>query len=34
MADIVLGRTPRVDPHEFRFSRFTDGSRIAPELGY
>ena len=34
MADIVLGRTPRVDPQEFRFSRFTDGSRIAPELGY
>jgi len=34
MADIVLGRTPRVDPYDFRFSRFTDGSRIAPELGY
>lgn len=34
MADIVLGRTPRVDPHEFRFSRFTDGSRVAPEVGY
>ena len=34
MADIVLGRTPRVDPHEFRFSRFADGSRVAPQLGY
>ncbi|PVA10346.1 D-amino-acid oxidase [Pelagivirga sediminicola] len=34
MADIVLGRSPRVDPHEFRFSRFTDGSRIAPQTGY
>ncbi|SFD74574.1 NAD(P)/FAD-dependent oxidoreductase [Salipiger profundus] len=34
MADLVTGRTPRVDPKEFRFSRFTDGSRIAPDLGY
>lgn len=34
MADIVSGRRPRVDPKEFRFSRFTDGSRIAPDLGY
>lgn len=34
MADIVLGRTPVVDPHEFRFSRFTDGSRLAPMTGF
>lgn len=34
MADIVLNRTPRVDAREFRFSRFTDGSRIAPDEGF
>ncbi|PZX18762.1 glycine/D-amino acid oxidase-like deaminating enzyme [Palleronia aestuarii] len=34
MADLVLGRTPRVDPHAFRFSRFTDGSRVAPDEGF
>lgn len=34
MADMVLGRTPRVDPHEFRLSRFTDGSRIALDDGF
>ncbi|MCU5774521.1 FAD-binding oxidoreductase [Erwiniaceae bacterium BAC15a-03b] len=28
MADLVLGRTPVVDPHAFRFSRFSDGSKI------
>lgn len=34
MADLVTGRPPRVDPAEFRFSRFTDGSRIAPDEGF
>ncbi|WP_274426890.1 NAD(P)/FAD-dependent oxidoreductase [Chelativorans sp. YIM 93263] len=34
MADLVVGRPPRVDPKEFRFSRFTDGSRVAPDPGY
>jgi len=28
MADLVLGRQPIVDPHAFRFSRFSDGSKI------
>lgn len=32
-ADIALGRTPVVDAAPFRFSRFTDGSRIRPEAG-
>lgn len=32
-ADIVTGQKPVVDPYEFRFSRFTDGSRIAPISG-
>lgn len=27
-ADLVSGRTPVVDPHAFRFSRFSDGSKI------
>jgi glycine/D-amino acid oxidase-like deaminating enzyme len=30
MADLVTGDAPVVDPSEFRFSRFTDGSRPAP----
>jgi hypothetical protein len=30
MADLVTGDAPVVDPDEFRFSRFTDGSRPAP----
>lgn len=34
MADIVSGRPPVVDPHEFRFSRFSDGSKIAPVSGF
>ncbi|MBO0662869.1 FAD-binding oxidoreductase [Jiella sp. MQZ9-1] len=34
MADIVMDRTPVVDPHEFRFSRFTDGSKIRPMTGF
>lgn len=33
-ADLVAGDTPIVDPHEFRFSRFTDGSRIRIDHGY
>lgn len=34
MADMVTGATPLVDPWEFRLSRFTDGSRVAPDTGY
>ena len=30
MADLVTGDTPVVDPSEYRFSRFTDGSRPGP----
>jgi glycine/D-amino acid oxidase-like deaminating enzyme len=33
-ADLVLNDTPFADPHEFRFSRFTDGSRVAPDHGF
>jgi glycine/D-amino acid oxidase-like deaminating enzyme len=34
MADIVLGRTPLVDPKSFRFSRFSDGSKIELISGF
>jgi glycine/D-amino acid oxidase-like deaminating enzyme len=34
MADIVLGRAPIVDPHNFRFSRFADGSKIEIISGF
>lgn len=34
LADIVTGQTPVVDPTPFRFSRFTDGSRVAPDDGF
>jgi len=34
MADLVTGTTPVVDPHDFRLSRFSDGSRIRPNKGY
>lgn len=34
MADLVTGATPLVDPHDFRLSRFSDGSRIRPETGF
>ncbi len=34
MADIVTGRTPVVDPTDFRFSRFSDGSKIALLTGF
>jgi glycine/D-amino acid oxidase-like deaminating enzyme len=30
MADLVTGDAPVVDPAEFRFSRYTDGSRPVP----
>ena len=33
MADMVLGTAPIVDPHDFRLSRFTDGSRVRPISG-
>ena len=34
MADIVSHRTPLVDPHHFRFSRFSDGSKIELISGF
>lgn len=34
MADLVTGAAPLVDPWEFRLSRFTDGTRVAPDPGY
>ncbi len=33
MAQIVMGEEPCVDPHPFRFSRFSDGSRPRPTTG-
>ncbi|CAM5763017.1 D-amino-acid oxidase [Labrys miyagiensis] len=33
VADIVTGAKPIVDPHEFRFSRFSDGSKPRPIAG-
>ncbi len=33
IADLVTGATPVVDPHEFRFSRFSDGSKPRPIAG-
>ncbi|MEZ5773808.1 MAG: FAD-binding oxidoreductase [Hyphomicrobiaceae bacterium] len=32
-ADLVMGRTPVVDPAPFRFTRFSDGSRPRPITG-
>ena len=32
-ADLVTGSTPIVDPTDFRFSRFSDGSRPRPMSG-
>jgi glycine/D-amino acid oxidase-like deaminating enzyme len=32
-ADLVSGKTPVVDPAPFRFSRFSDGSRVRPGAG-
>ncbi|RWR30833.1 FAD-binding oxidoreductase [Sinirhodobacter populi] len=34
MADLVTGRTPVVDPAPFRFSRFSDGSKIEIISGF
>ncbi|MEO9338415.1 FAD-binding oxidoreductase [Mesorhizobium sp. SB112] len=34
MADIVTGRAPLVDPANFRFSRFSDGSKIELISGF
>lgn len=34
MADIVTGRPPVVDPKDFRFSRFSDGSKIELISGF
>ena len=34
LADLVTGHTPVVDPHDFRLSRFADGSKIAQMKGF
>lgn len=34
MADLVTGRTPVVDPTDFRLSRFSDGSKITVQSGF
>lgn len=34
MADLVTGTSPVVDPTDYRLSRFSDGSRIAPDSGF
>jgi len=34
MADLVTGVNPVVDPHDFRLSRFTDGSPVRPDSGF
>lgn len=34
MADLVTGSAPVVDPHDFRLSRFSGGSRVRPDKGY
>jgi glycine/D-amino acid oxidase-like deaminating enzyme len=34
MADLVAGTEPVVDPSDFCLSRFSDGSRIAPDSGF
>lgn len=34
VADMVTGKTPCVDPHDFRLSRFSDGSRVRLESGF
>jgi glycine/D-amino acid oxidase-like deaminating enzyme len=34
VADLVTGRAPVVDPAPYRFSRFTDGSRIHLDAGF
>ena len=32
-ADLVTGKTPRVDPSPFRYSRFIDGTKLVPMTG-
>ena len=32
-ADLIMNKTPLVDPRPFRFSRFSDGSKIQPIIG-
>jgi glycine/D-amino acid oxidase-like deaminating enzyme len=34
VADLVTGESPLVDPKDFRFSRFSDGSRPRPIAGF
>jgi hypothetical protein len=34
MADIVNNDAPLVDPHAFRLSRFSDGSKITIDAGF
>jgi len=34
MADIVTGQTPVMDPHAFRLSRFSDGSKVYLDNGF
>lgn len=34
MSEIVTGRQTCVDPHHFRFSRFSDGTRLKPDDGF
>lgn len=34
MADIVTGNAPLVDPHNFRFNRFSDGSKVELVSGF
>jgi hypothetical protein len=34
MADLVSGATPVVDPAPYRFSRFSDGSKIEVIAGF
>jgi len=34
MADLVTNDTPLVDPHAFRFNRFSDGTKIVIDAGF
>ncbi|AXI56075.1 4-methylaminobutanoate oxidase (formaldehyde-forming) (plasmid) [Pseudoseohaeicola sp. NH-UV-7] len=34
VADLITGAPPTVDPHDFRLSRFSDGSKTVLETGY
>jgi glycine/D-amino acid oxidase-like deaminating enzyme len=33
MADIIMNKSPRVDPKPYRFSRMNDGTKFAPQCG-